>query len=90
MDYWEVGYKQAMERLVEIENSDTIRYHLPNYPLLYPLKTQKTFVFCADENTGQPEYFISNYRYHPQDYPYAKIDSIMADGNEIIGIYRLR
>lgn len=113
MDYWGVGYKQAIERILKREPSSTVIYAAAKYPgyinAYSNLKTDKTLFYAASDGAlflsdGHPspylamddridvtaKYFISEYRGHPQDYPFLKIDSIMVDRNEIYGIYQLK
>jgi hypothetical protein len=91
LDYWGVSFKQGLEKIAMIEKNETIKFNancFPGYLNLFTLKTNKTFLY-KDLN-DKPDYFLSNYRWHPQDYPYKKIDSIMVDGYEIMGIYKVK
>lgn len=91
LDYWGASYKQGLEKLIEINKSDTLIYSASNYPgyqAKFAVTNNKPILFV--NSVEKANYFLSNYRWHPEDYPYKKIDSIMVDGYEIMGIYKVK
>lgn len=91
LDYWGVSYKQGLEKLIKLDKSDTLIYSASNYPgyqALYAVRTKKTILFV--DSVHKANYYLSNYRWHSIDFEYKKIDSIMVDGFEIMGIYKVR
>ncbi len=92
LDYWGVSYKQALEYLLEIDSSDEILVTAANYPgksnkaTLSESQRKRIRFVSKDEAT----YFISNYRYYPEDYPYSSIHKIIVGGNTINEIFKLK
>lgn len=92
LEYWGCGFKQALEYLLakypgEIEvtgNADP----LPNNIMgLLPADRKRIKAVPIT----QARFFITNYRMHPQEYPYTTLEyGIKAEGSTIIGIYKLR
>lgn len=91
LDYWGVSYKQGLEKLIEKESRDTVIYSASNYPgyqAMYAVKTSKTILYV--DSARKANYYLTNYRWHSENYEYKKIDSIMVDGFEIMGIYKVK
>lgn len=91
IDYWGLSYKQGLERLIELDKNDTLIYSASNYPgyqAKFVVTENKTVMFV--DSIEKANYFLTNYRWHSEDYTYKKIDSIMVDGYEIMGIYKVK
>ncbi len=92
LEYWGCGFKQALEYLLakypgEIAvtgNADP----LPNNIMgLSPADRKRIKAVPIDS----AKFFITNYRMHPQVYPYPTLEyGIKVEGSTIIGIYKLR
>ncbi len=91
LDYWGVSYKQGLEKLIALDKNDTLIYSASNYPgyqAKFAIRENRQTMFV--DSAHKANYFLSNYRWHPENYPYKKIDSIMVDGYEIMGIYKVK
>ena len=71
MDYWGVSYNKALEYVLEIDNSDTIRISADN-PTIMPnadmlSNNQKQRILFVD-SVYKSDYFVAGYRWHPKDY----------------------
>jgi hypothetical protein len=95
LDYWGLPYKQGLESLVKkdtdriitvssgIEYPEFISYNIS----ILPARDRARFQVADMKNA---KYFITNYRWHPQEYPYPLYDSIKIGNAKIFGIYKLR
>jgi tetratricopeptide (TPR) repeat protein len=72
MDYWAVSFKQGLDHILETDKSPTIKINGNYYD---PLRNN---ILMLDEdsrnriktvNEGQADYFFTNFRDHPNDYP---------------------
>ncbi len=71
MDYWGLGYKQALEYILEVDNSEKIKIHADNWVCqtnseLLDSAQQNHFIFV--DSLHFADYYITTYRFHPQDY----------------------
>ncbi len=73
MDYWGLAYRQGLEYVLSENPGKLVRVSVANYPgkmnamLLSPTDRER-MVFVS--NPEQADYFMTNYRYHPEDYDY--------------------
>ncbi len=73
LEYWGTSNKQALEYLIANDTSSKIRVcgtfkePIDNNILMLPVEQRKRFVWVNDATTG--DYFITNFRLHPEDYP---------------------
>jgi Dolichyl-phosphate-mannose-protein mannosyltransferase len=94
LDYWGCGYKQALEHLVATHPEGRIK--VSSYDAgVYLARFNSQLLKEEDRNRLEittPEnadYFITNYRWHPEDYPYPKIAySVSVLNSTIICIYK--
>jgi len=93
LDYWGLSYRKALEYILKNDSSNTIKVFVANYPGKY-----NSYILTNDEQkrllyVDRPEdagYFLSNYRWHKQDYPYKEeYYSIKIEGVKIMVIYKL-
>ncbi len=94
MDYWGVSTKQALQRLLDQHPGEVLDITNPGFELYVvnnvaalPVADRERIHLVPEE---QARYLISCFRYHPQDYPYRCIDSIVVGGNTICATYVLR
>jgi len=95
MDYWGVSYKQSLEYILKYDKSDTISIAIENYPgyannMILPDEERKRLKYVELKDA---KYFITNYRWHPQDYEELskyKWHSIKVMNNSINTIYKLK
>jgi dolichyl-phosphate-mannose-protein mannosyltransferase len=70
LDYWGTSYKQALEYILNTDNSDSIKVNAANVPgqynamILSPNQRERLHFVPIEKST----YFITNYRWHPKDY----------------------
>ena len=75
LDYWGLSYRKALEYIVRTDARPSIRLFTANYPgranvaMLLP-RDRSRLVFVQSD--ADADYVMTNYRFHPQDYPYAR------------------
>jgi len=72
-DYWGLSYRKALEYIVQTDTSHRIRVRAINFPgvmnaLMLDDRDRRRVEFTASD--ADADYFVSNYRFHPQAYPY--------------------
>lgn len=96
MDYWGLSYKQGLEYILAHDNADTIklmRDHsleaiMVNNISMLPL-AQRNRCIIVDE--PQAKYFMTNFRYHPDDYSYPVIyHDFKVENSTMLRIYKLQ
>ena len=76
LEYWGTSNKQALEYLLANDTSKVIKIcatfkePMENNILMLPVADRKRFAWVNDATTG--DYFITNFRLHPDDYPDAQ------------------
>ena len=95
LDYWGLSYKQALDYILENDPSPEIKVYLENSPgksyirLMLPSEIASRFKIV--DSPERANYYVSNYRGHPQDYPFPeKYYSIVVRGTEIMVVYKLK
>jgi len=95
LDYWGTSYKQALEYIVARDRSPVLKIKVANLPgefNSYILKPEDRKQILYVETDDQADYFITDYRWHPWDYPYPKekkIFSITIQNSEICSAWKL-
>lgn len=93
LDYWGLSYKQGIDYILASDSRDHILLSAVGPASLYveymlPHEQADRLSFTELE---QADYFLTNYRWHPDDFPYPdKYFSIFVRGTEIMTVYRLR
>jgi hypothetical protein len=96
LDYWGVSYKQAYEYILQHDASAKIDIAVANPPGEYNLlilKPEDRQRINLVEQNQNPQYFIADYRFHPQDYPYNPsqvVCNIKVLNNTIMSVFKLR
>jgi len=94
LDYWGCSYRQALEHLVATHPDGPINissYDVGDYLIrfnsqLLNEKDRNRLVITPPEKA---DYFITNFRWHPEDYPYPAIDySISVLNSTILCVYK--
>lgn len=94
LDYWGTSYKQALEYILENDKSPKIDIAVATPPgemnllILKPEERKRINLYSAN-----PEYFLTGYRFHPEDYPYPASQvyySIKVLNSSIMTVYKLR
>jgi hypothetical protein len=94
MDYWGLTYRRGLEAILEQDPRLRIDVHAANAAGEYnaailPVDQARRLNFVADPE--QADYFITNYRWHPQDYPYPnEVFSLWLGNAKILSVFRLR
>jgi len=91
MDYWGLSYKEGFEKLLSMDSSTTIKVKAANISAIDNWKLTKEVdsrIILVD-SIKDADYFISNYRFHPKEYPYQRIFSINRQGSRILSIYKI-
>jgi hypothetical protein len=94
LDYWGVSYLQGIKAVLELDDSPVIEIQMANAPGVYNLdmlsKNDRARINLNYEN---PRYLITEYRWHPEDYPYSaeqEVFSVVVENNTILSVFKLR
>jgi hypothetical protein len=94
LDYWGTSYKQALEYILENDKSQKIDIAVANPPgqmnLMILKPEERTRLNLVTDN---PEYFLTSYRFHPEDYSYPASQvyyNIKVLNSSIMTVYKLR
>lgn len=95
MDYWGLSYKQAVDYILENDSREHFTVYAPTpgglYYIDYMLPVSQRARVGIVDTPEKADYFMSDYRWHPQDYPYQKkYYSINVEGSEIMVVYQLK
>jgi hypothetical protein len=95
LDYWGVSYKQSLDYILKVDSNDSINICVDNpsgifnISILRPADRDRINLVPRYEAT----YFITNYRWHPQDYSEYedfKFHSFIVKNNTISQTFKLR
>ena len=91
LDYWGTSYREGLEQVLRHDGREQIRVWVANDPgkynaLLLPRAERQRLVFVDDP--AYAEYLLSNFRWHPADYPYPELYAVTAGGIKILAVYR--
>ena len=91
MDYWGLSYKEGFEKLLSMDSSTTIKVKAANISAIdnWKLVNERDSRIILVDKIEDADYFISNYRFHPKEYPYQRIFSINRQGSRILSIYKI-
>ena len=95
LDYWGLSYREALEHIVRTDTSAVIKLEVLNYPGVANLmmlesgdQARLRYVRAGE----YADYFITNYRLHPQDYTYPwlrEVFSVRVGNASIATVFRL-
>ncbi|WP_157780933.1 hypothetical protein [Hymenobacter sedentarius] len=95
MDYWGLGYQQDLKYIATHDPRPSIAvYAPPPNPTamareMLPSALRERLVIVYSPEAA--DYFITNYRWHPEPYPYPnEVYQIRADGRRVHSVFRLR
>ncbi|CAN5254887.1 glycosyltransferase family 39 protein [soil metagenome] len=94
LDYWGLSYRKLLEYVVHTDTSSHIRIFTATYPgrvnvAMLPRADRNRVELVASD--ADADYVMTNYRFHPQDYPYANEVFSVRVGNASIGsVFRLK
>lgn len=93
LDYWGLSYRQGLEYILKNDQSEKISVYVPNEPGknnadILPEKDRQRLVYV--ESPDKAKYFLSNYRWHKEEYSYKnEFYSIKVGGAKIMVVYKL-
>jgi hypothetical protein len=91
-DYWGLSFREGLNYVLVHDKRVPIKISFSNAAgpvniLALPPQDQKRIILV--EKPEEADYFITNYRYHPQDYPYGnELYRIVRDKNTILSVFR--
>ncbi len=95
MEYWGCSFKQALDQLAESDTSSTIKvcgnfgFPLNNNIMMLPKEVRKRFVMV--DQPDKADYFLTNFRLHPGDYPSNNIQyEISLCHSTIMRVYKIK
>ncbi len=93
LDYWGLSYRKALEYVLENNPDEAIKIYVANHPgkenarILKP-DGRNRLIYV--DNPDEAEYFLSNYRWHKEEYPYKnEYYSIKIDEAKIMVVYKI-
>ena len=94
LDYWGLSFRQGLEYIVKNDKRPVIKLSANVPP---PLIHNAIFLEKSDikrlQLTGiaHADYFLTNYRWHPQEYPFnEEVFTITVDNQKIMSVFKLR
>ena len=94
LDYWGLSYRKALEYIVRTDTASTIRVSTINLPgmvnstMLSRRDRARIKYVSLDE---QADYFITNYRFHPEPYQIPhEVFAVRVGNASIVSVFRLR
>ena len=97
MDYWGTSFRQGLEKILEVDQRDTIKITgnvypcYSNYVLLKHLDPKCRLQYVLEEKDA--DYYLTTYRYKPNDhqnFEANKIFNIKYKNSEILGVYKVK
>jgi hypothetical protein len=94
-DYWGTSYKQALEYVLNNDGRDSLKVAFANAPGRYNLwaldHARKDKI--QEGRIDESHYFITEYRFHPQDYPEfagRNVFEVKVQNSEIVTVFKLK
>lgn len=93
LDYWGLSYRKALEYILATDKDTKINVGIANMPGLlntFLLSPQERDRLEFVDSLKKAKYFVSNYRWHPGNYPYKnEYYSIKIGNAKIMAVYKL-
>jgi len=93
LDYWGLSYRKALEFILKNDKSKVIKIFVANWPgkaNVHSLPSDDRNRLMYVENPKEAKYFLSNYRWHKEEYPLKdEYYSIKIDGTKIMVVYKM-
>ena len=95
LDYWGLSYKQGIDFILANDPAKNIKIYISDEPGLdyinSGLTSENTARLIPVDDPGYADYFVSVFRWHPEDYLYKdEVYSIKVRDMKIMVVYRLR
>ncbi|HQP09011.1 MAG TPA: hypothetical protein PLY85_08320 [Anaerolineaceae bacterium] len=93
MEYWGISYRQGLDYILEQNPVGQITLKIANSPgrlnsKLFSQDDRERLIFVA--NIEDADYYMTNYRFHPEDYPYQdEVFSIRIRNDTIFSVFRI-
>ncbi len=93
LDYWGLSYRRGLEFILASDPRPVVKVAVANLAggfnaSILPAGERRRLRFV---DVADADYFVSNFRWHPRDYPYPEeIHAIEVDGEKILAVYRVR
>ena len=93
MDYWGLSFRKGLEYIVDNDSSSIIYIYFSNAAgpqnILYLTPENQKRIIVVD-HIDKADYFITNYRYHPEEYKYKdEVYHIERDKNTVLSIFKI-
>jgi len=94
LDYWGLSFRQGLEYIVKNDSRPVIKL-AANLP---PICMNNAIFLKKEDITrlqmgpvNQSDYFLTNYRWHPEAYPLnQEIFTIVVDNQKIMSVFKMR
>jgi hypothetical protein len=89
-----LSYRKALEAILKEDSRDLIKIKVANDPGILNSKMiraedRRRLVYVEEPEAA--DYFLSNYRWHPKEYPYAnEFYSVKVDKSKIMAVYKMK
>ena len=95
LDYWGLSYKQGIDFILANDPSKSIKIFVADRPghdyINSGLTSENKARLIAVNDPADANYFVSVFRWHPEDYQYTdEFYSVSVRGTKIMVVYRLR
>ncbi len=94
LDYWGLSYRKALEYIVRSDTASVIRIQTINLPgmlnsTMLPNRDRARLRFVGMDEPA--DYFVTNYRFHPQAYPYThEVYAVRVGNASIVSVFLIR
>jgi hypothetical protein len=92
-DYWGLSYRQTLEYIVRTDTTKKINVRAANYPgianwFILPEPDRRRIRLVSRDEV--PDYFITNYRNHPEPYPYDEVFQVRVGNASAASVFRIK
>ncbi len=94
LDYWGLSFRQGLEYIVKNDQRSEIKIAANVLPVcmnnaIFLERQDRSRLNFVDIN--QADYFLTNYRWHPEEYPFnQEIFAVVVDHQKIMSVFRMR
>lgn len=92
-DYWGSSYKQALTYIMKTDKRDVVKIATPWEPIDLNISFLEEYDKARVQSVGveDAEYFLTNFRYHPQDYNYPTVYyEAKVQNSTVVRVYKLK
>lgn len=94
MEYWGLSYRQGLEYVLDANPGQQIRIAVANVPgrlnaMVLPPSERERLIYVS--RPEEADYFLTNYRYHPEDYDYPdEVFNIMIGKEKVFSVFQMK